>query len=344
MATIKEIAERAGVSIGTVSNVLNNLSTVREPARRRVLATIDELGYQPSLLGRALRKDKTNMIVMIVPDITNPFFPAAVRGAEDVAFQNGFRLVLCNSDNSFAKEATYIREMQTYRPSGLIVVPSDLSRSADEARISLRNGACVVYLDRVPAKWKGDSVTSNHEEGAYAATRHLIDLGHKRIATITGSLSGPSAIARLRGFERAMKSARLTVPPAFIQHADFNKIAGYEKATTLLQTKSRPTAIFAANDLIAFGVLAAMREAGLYCPKDISIVGFDNLDDSDLTVPRLTTVDQFAYRLGAQATQTVIDYLGGRKGRVRQILLEPELRLKESTAPPDRSRRALAGK
>ena len=344
MATIKEIAERAGVSIGTVSNVLNNLSTVREPARRRVLMTIDELGYQPSLLGRALRKDKTNMIVMIVPDITNPFFPAAVRGAEDVAFQNGFRLVLCNSDNSFAKEATYIREMQTYRPSGLIVVPSDLSRSADEARIYLKNGACVVYLDRVPAKWKGDSVTSNHEEGAYAATRHLIDLGHKRIATITGSLSGPSAIARLRGFERAMKSARLTVPPAFIQHADFNKIAGYEKATTLLQNKSRPTAIFAANDLIAFGVLAAMREAGLNCPKDISIVGFDNLDDSDVTVPRLTTVDQFAYRLGAQATQTVIDSLGGRKGRVRQILLEPELRLKESTAPPGRPLRASTAK
>jgi DNA-binding LacI/PurR family transcriptional regulator len=132
MATVKEIAEQARVSIGTVSNVLNNLPTVREAARRRVLEAIENLGYQPSLLGRALRKDKTNMIVMIVPDITNPFFPGAVRGAEDIAFQNGFRLVLCNSDNSFAKESTYIREMQTYRPSGLIVVPSDLSRSADD--------------------------------------------------------------------------------------------------------------------------------------------------------------------------------------------------------------------
>ena len=101
------------------------------------------------------------MIVMIVPDITNPFFPGAVRGAEDIAFQNGFRLVLCNSDNSFAKESTYIREMQTYRPSGLIVVPSDLSRSADEARAYIEDGACVIFVDRIPAKWKGDSVTSD---------------------------------------------------------------------------------------------------------------------------------------------------------------------------------------
>src|SRR6185312_2748529 len=117
---IKEIAKSAGVSIGTVSNVLNGLSSVREPARLRVMKAIEKLGYRPSMLGRALRKDKTNMIVMIVPDITNPFFPGAVRGAEDVAFQHEYRLVLCNSDNDFVKEATYVREMQAYRPSGLI--------------------------------------------------------------------------------------------------------------------------------------------------------------------------------------------------------------------------------
>ena len=177
MPTIKEIAEAAGVSIGTVSNVLNDLPTVREAARKRVLEAIEALGYQPSLLGRALRKDKTNMIVMIVPDITNPFFPGAVRGAEDIAFQNGFRLVLCNSDNDFAKEATYLREMRTYRPSGLIIVPADLSKGTDEATAYLKAGSSVVYVDRIPAKWKGDSVSSDHERGAYIATKHLIELG-----------------------------------------------------------------------------------------------------------------------------------------------------------------------
>jgi DNA-binding LacI/PurR family transcriptional regulator len=347
MATIKEIAEQAGVSIGTVSNVLNNLPTVREAARQRVLEAIEKLGYRPSLLGRALRKDKTNMIVMIVPDITNPFFPGAVRGAEDIAFQNGFRLVLCNSDNSFAKESTYIREMQTYRPSGLIVVPSDLSRSADEARAYIQDGACVIFVDRIPAKWKGDSVTSDHEEGAFAATRHLIDLGHQRIATITGPLTGPSAAARLKGFKRAMASARLSVPVNFIQEADFNKSAGHEKAKTLLRLKNRPTAIFAANDLIAFGVLAALREAGLRCPEDVSLVGFDNLDDSDATVPALTTVDQFAYQIGATAAQTVVERMRGHGGTTRHTLLAPELRIKESTARSPRvnaSKSALARK
>lgn len=337
MATIKEIAEVAGVSIGTVSNVLNNLPTVREVARQRVLDAIEALGYQPSLLGRALRKDKTNMIVMIVPDIMNPFFPGAVRGAEDIAFQNGFRLVLCNSDNNFAKEATYIREMQTYRPSGLIIVPADLSRGTDEAKAYLKAGTCVVYVDRIPAKWKGDSVTSDHEEGAYAATRHLIDLGHTQIATITGRLAGPSAQARLEGFRRAMHSARLKVPGDYVQKADFNKIAGHEKAAILLGLKKRPTAIFAANDLIAFGVLAALREARLRCPEDVSLVGYDNLDDSDVTVPPLSTVDQFAYQLGAKAVETVVDRVRGNDSATRRILLAPELRIKESAARPAKS-------
>lgn len=341
MPTIKEIAEEAGVSIGTVSNVLNDLPTVREGARKRVLAAIDALGYQPSLLGRALRKDKTNMIVMIVPDITNPFFPGAVRGAEDIAFQNGFRLVLCNSDNDFAKEATYIREMRTYRPSGLIIVPADLSRGTEEAVAYLKAGSCVVYVDRIPARWKGDSVSSDHEKGAYIATKRLIELGHEHIATITGPLTGPSALARLEGFRRAMRSSQLNVPREYVQEAEFNKIAGHEKAAILLKLKKRPTAIFAANDLIAFGVLAAIRELGLHCPNDISLIGFDNLDDSDATVPTLSTVDQFVYQLGARAAQTVVDRVRGDKGATRRILLAPELRLKESAAAPANRKAAV---
>jgi LacI family transcriptional regulator len=334
MATIKEIAKLAGVSIGTVSNVLNGLPTVREPVRDRVREAIRVLEYQPSLLGRALRKDKTNMIVMIVPDITNPFFPSAVRGAEDVAFKNGFRLVLCNSDNDFEKEATYIHEMRTYRPAGLIIVPADLSRGTEEAREYLKAGCGVVYMDRIPPKWRGDAVTSAHEQGAYAATRHLIDLGHRRIATITGPLTGPSAQARLQGYERAMKEEDLPIYSDYIQQAEFNKTAGHEKAAVLLKLARRPTAIFAANDLIAFGALAAVREAALSCPRDISLVGYDNLDDSDATVPALTTVDQFAYRLGTSGAQIVIDRTRGADGPARRISLAPELRVKESTAPP----------
>jgi DNA-binding LacI/PurR family transcriptional regulator len=340
MATIKEIAKLAGVSIGTVSNVLNDLPSVKEGTRKRVESAISELGYQPSLLGRALRKDKTNMIVMIVPDITNPFFPGAVRGAEDIAFRHGFRLVLCNSDNDFRKEAIYLHEMRTYRPSGLIIVPSDLNKGTDEAKEYLRTGAGVVYMDRIPRKWRGDTVTSAHEEGAYAATRHLIDLGHKQIASISGPLTSTSAQARLSGFRRAMDEAGLSVAPAFVKESEFNKADGHAKAAELLKLRKRPTAIFAANDLIALGALAAAREAGLHCPSDLSIIGFDNLDDSDATVPTLSTVDQFVYKLGATAAQIVVDRARGESSPPKHVSFTPELRVKESTAALARNKSA----
>ncbi len=342
MATIKQIAKLAGVSIGTASNVLNALPSVREPARKRVLEAIESLSYQPSLLGRALRKDKTNIIVMIVPDITNPFFPGVVRGAEDVAFQNGYRLVLCNSDNDFSKESAYMQELRTYRPSGLIIVPADLSKGTEQAKAYLKAGSKVVYLDRIPPRWRGDAVTSAHEEGAYAATKHLIQLGHKRIATITGPLSGTSAIERLSGFMRAMKESNLAVRPEYVQETSFNQAGGGEKAAILLHLKSRPTAIFAANDLIAFGTLTAIREEGLVCPDDVSVVGFDNLDLGDATIPSISTVDQFVYKLGAKAAQLVVDRMAGDNSPASRVCIPTKLKIKGSTTVPRKDRRPPA--
>lgn len=333
MATIKQIAKLAGVSIGTVSNVLNGLPSVREATRKQVLEVIDSLGYQPSLLGRALRKDQTNMIVMIVPDITNPFFPGVIRGAEDVAFQNGYRLVLCNSDNDYAKESAYLRELRTYRPSGLIIVPSDLSKGEEEARAYINAGSVVVYVDRIPPRWKGDAITSAHEDGAYEATKHLIALGHRKIATITGPMQGTSAVQRLAGFRRAMKEARLHVPSEYIQETTFNRAGGFEKAESLLKLHTRPTAIFAANDLIAMGALKAARRRGLSCPEDISIFGFDNLEMDDEITPALSTVDQFIPELGARAAQIVINRMAGDNSAAKRVCIPTCLRLRGSTGP-----------
>ena len=344
MATVKQIAKLAGVSIGTVSNVLNELPSVREATRKRVLAVIDSLGYQPSLLGRALRKDQTNMIVMIVPDITNPFFPGVVRGAEDVAFQNGYRLVLCNSDNDYAKESAYMRELRTYRPSGLIIVPADLSKGQEEARAYLNAGSAVVYVDRIPSRWRGDAVTSAHEEGAYEATKHLIALGHKRIATITGPLQGTSAVQRLAGFQHAMIEAHLPVPAEYIQESNFNRAGGCEKTEFLLKLRTRPTAIFAANDLIAMGAIKAARRAGLSCPEDISIFGFDNLEIDDETTPALSTVDQFISELGARAAQIVINRAAGDKSSAKRICIPTCLRLRGSTGAAKTKRTAASGR
>ena len=187
MANMKDIARIARVSLGTVSHVLNNSANVRSPLRKRVLDAVQAAGYQPSQLARGLRRDKTNVIGMVIPDITNPFFPGVVRGAEDIAFSNGYRLVLCNTDNDHSKELVHLTELRTYLPSGLIVIPSNFSDLTAQAESYRRAGTGVVCVDRLPRNWSGDSVTANNEEGALNATRHLIQMGHSRLAMIIGS-------------------------------------------------------------------------------------------------------------------------------------------------------------
>src|SRR5258708_2468293 len=200
MANMEEIARIAGVSLGTVSDVLTNTAKVSEPKRARVLEAVQAAGYQPSQLARGLRRDKTNMIGMIIPDITNPFFPAVVRGAEDVAFSAGYRLILCNTDNSHEKELVHLNELRTYFPAGLIVIPSSFSDLTAQAKSCKEAGASVVCVDRLPRDWEGNSVTVAHEEGACAATSHLIRLGHRQLAVIAGPLHLTNAQQRLAGF------------------------------------------------------------------------------------------------------------------------------------------------
>src|SRR5271154_3431339 len=221
MANMKEIAKIAGVSLGTVSHVLNNTARVREPTRKRVLEAVQAAGYQPSQLARGLRRDKTNMIGMIIPDITNPFFPSVVRGAEDVAFSNGYRLVLCDTDNDHSKELVHLNELRTYLPAGLIVIPSNFSDLTMQAESYQRAGTGVVCIDRLPKNWSGDSVTADNEAGAYNATCHLIQLGHARLAMIAGPLHLTNAMERLEGFKRAMKEAKLRLSPEYVQETTF---------------------------------------------------------------------------------------------------------------------------
>ncbi len=334
MPNMKQIAQTAGVSLGTVSNVLNGSAIVSEPLRRRVLETVEVLGYQPSQLARGLRRDKTNMIGMIIPDVTNPFFPAVVRGAEDIAFSNGYRLVLCNTDNDHSKELTHLNELRTYLPSGLIVIPSNFSDLTKQAESYHRSGAAVVCVDRLPKRWQGDSVTVANEEGAYAATQYLIKLGHRRIAVITGPLHFTNAEQRVRGFRRAMKEAGLTVAPEYLQESSFDLSGGHSKALLLLRMLPRPTAIFAGNDMIAMGVIQTIHELGLHCPNDLSVIGFDDLEFAALISPPLTSVFQPGYQLGATAARILLDRVQGNKGPARHIVLPTEIRIRESVAPP----------
>ncbi len=334
MANMKEIAKMAGVSLGTVSNVLNDSASVREHVRKRVLDAVQATRYQPSQLARGLRRVKTNMIGMIIPDITNPFFPAVVRGAEDVAFSNGYRLILCNTDNDHSKELVHLNELRTYLPAGLIVIPSNFSDLTAQAESYRRAGTGVVCIDRLPKNWSGDSVTADNEEGAYNATRWLLQLGHTRMAAITGPLHLTNALERVDGFKRAVREAKLRLAPEYIQETTFDKQGGHSKTQLLLRLIPRPTAIVAGNDMIALGALLAIREAGLRCPEDVSLMGFDDLDLAETTNPSLSSVSQSGYQLGTTAARILLDRLEGDQGPAKHLVLETTLKLRNSVAPP----------
>lgn len=334
MANMKEIARMANVSLGTVSHVLNGSAAVREPLRKRVLAAVEALGYQPSELARGLRRDKANVIGMIIPDITNPFFPAVVRGAEDVAFANGYRLILCNTDNDHAKELAHLNALRTYLPAGLIVIPSDFSDLTAQAERYRRAGAAVVCVDRLPRHWSGDSVTVANEEGAYQATSLLARAGHRRLAMITGPLHLTNAQQRLSGFRRALRERKITVSPDYVQETTFDKQGGYQKGRLLLRMLPRPTAIFAGNDMMALGALLAIREMSLRCPEDVSVMGFDDLDFAETTSPSLSSVYQPGYQLGTTAARILLDRVAGDTGKARHSVLSTEVRIRASVAAP----------
>ena len=334
MANMKDIAKIARVSLGTVSHVLNNSANVRGPLRKRVLDAVQAAGYQPSQLARGLRRDKTNVIGMVIPDITNPFFPGVVRGAEDIAFSNGYRLVLCNTDNDHAKELVHLKELRTYLPAGLIVIPSNFSDLTAQVESYQQAGTGVVCVDRLPKNWAGDSVTANNEEGALNATRHLLDMGHNRLAMIVGPLHLTNARDRLNGFKRALREAKIQIAAGYIQETTFDKHGGYSKTHVLLRLIPRPTAIFAGNDMIALGTLRAIREVGLRCPEDVSVIGFDDLDLAETTHPPLSSVSQSGYQLGTTAAHILIERLQGDKSPAKHIVLPTTLVLRGSVTAP----------
>ncbi len=326
--TVREIARIAKVSVGTVSHVLNGSAAVREPRRKRVMDAMESLGYQPSQLARGLRRNSIDMLGMIIPDITNPFFPGVVRGAEDIAYKYGHRLVLCNTDNDPGKEISYFNDLRSFRPAGLLIIPSAGSTLIKGIR---QSDSHIIFVDRCPQDWQGSFVTSDNEDGAYQAGVHLLGLGHRRLAVITGPLHLSNAAARLRGFQRALSQANVKLGPEYIQEARFDSESGYTASTRLLQMLPRPTAIFASNDLLASGTLTAAHHFGLRCPEDLSIVGFDNFEFAEHTTPALTTVHQSGYQIGATACSMLLERIKDSTIPTAHIVLPTELKIRHST-------------
>jgi len=275
---------------------------------------------------------------MIIPDVTNPFFPGVIRGVEDVAYKHSYRIVLCNTDNDRRKEVSYLNEMRSYRPSGWLIIPSVDSEISSHFKLGAP-GPPVVCIDRQAQGWNGDVVLVANEAGAYAATRYLLRLGHRQMGLITGPLHLANAVERLAGFKRALAEAKVSIEPDHIQEARFERTSGYNAAKRLLAMLPRPTAIFACNDLMAMGALMAGRGLGLHCPEELSIVGFDDLDFAEFTAPALTTVHQPGYQLGTAAARLLLERIAGSTQDPQKLVLPTELKIRQSATPPQEGRR-----
>lgn len=339
-ATSHQIAEYANVSLGTVSHVLNGSATVSEARRKRVLDAVEALGYQRNQLARGLRRNATTMLGLLMPDIGNPFFPGIVRGAEDIAYKHGYRLVICNTDDDPNKELSYLNDLRSFLPAGLLIIPAVGSKLLKNLRHS---DPAITFLDRCPEGWEGDFVMADNAAGGYEAGAHLVGLGHRLIAFIAGPHDLGNVTTRLEGFRRALKEAGLRLDSGYIQEARFNANSGYVAAKRLLQMLPRPTAIFASNDLLAWGALSAAHDLGLRCPEDISIVGFDDLDFVEHAAPPLTTIRQSGYQIGETACRILLERIEDSSRAPVRVTLPTQLKVRNSTmrAPEAARRKAV---
>lgn len=334
MATIKDVAARAGISYTTVSHVLNKTRPVSEQVRLKVEAAILELDYVPSAVARSLKARSTATIGLLVPNSVNPYFAELARGIEDGCERNGYCVILCNSDDNPQKQRSYLRLLLEKRVDGLIVA------SVGEDRDLLDSLACVrtpmVIVDRAQEGVNADLVSIDHERGAYLATRHLLELGHRDIACIGGPASTRVSQLRYAGFDRAMSEAGVEVAAHRVLHSDFTSPGGHVAACQLLDGP-RPTAIFAGNDMIGFGVLRAAAERNISVPAELSVIGFDDIELSRYVYPPLTTVGQSIRELGESAAELLLSRIASPLcARPEQRIIAPKIILRQSTGPrPD---------
>lgn len=331
MATMKQVAARAGVSVSTVSHVLNRTRAVSDDVRQRVQAIIDEMHYVPSAVARSLKNDKTGTIGLMVPNSSNPYFAELTGWIEEAAFQVGYNLILCNALGSEQKQAAYLRALTEKRIDGLVLVAS----GADAERNALlgHEAMPIVQLERALPGVAADVIVAGQEEGAYRATRYLIELGHTAIACVSGPAGLPCARTREAGYLRAMAEAGLDAAPEAILHAEFTSAGGHAAFTRLLARAQQPTAVFATNDLMALGGLSAAAAAGVDVPAQLAVVGFDDIAAARYASPPLTTVALPKRDMARLAVEFLLGRIKGDMQAPRRAVLASGLTLRGSSAP-----------
>ncbi len=333
MPTMKDVAKAAGVSVTTVSHVINETRFVSEDLRTRVSQAMADLNYHPNVLARSLRQGITHTIGLIVPDNSNPFFAEVARAAETVGFENDYSVILCNSDKNVEREAAYLNVLIAKQVDGVIFIAAG---SKQEHLLELlEQGIPVVVADRDMPQTLADVVLVNHEQGGYDATRYLVSLGHRRVACIAGPLGVTPSADRVRGYKRALQEAGIPIEDELIVRCTESWVAGEIAMAQLLRLDRRPSAVFAYNDVTAIGALRAIKNAGLMVPNDLSICGFDDIALASAMVPALTTVAQPIAELAILATELLIARIHNSDAREpgQRIVLDTKLIVRESCAP-----------
>jgi len=333
MASLKDVAKEAGVSISTVSRVLNDAQNVNLETRLRVQNAIKKLKYQPSRVARRLRvnKGQSNLIGLLIPDIRNPFYVEVIRGVEEAATQKGYAFIMSNFSQNVEKEKLYLDIMLSESVDGLIVAPA---HENDRIIINLiESGLPVVCIDRMLPRAKVDAVVVNNREGSKEAIEYLISMGHRRIALLSGPLQIPTYKERLKGYQEALVENGITIDDELIKIGDSTHKSGCDFTKELLAMGNPPTAIFAGNNLITLGALEVLHLNKVKIPENMSIIGFDDVYWAISLNPPLTAVSQPGFEIGRRAADLLLNRILEPNRPHARVILDTQLMIRQSCAP-----------
>lgn len=329
--TIKDIAEKANVSVATVSRVVNNKSKgVGEDTRKRILELVEAYNYQPSAVARGLVTKKSKIIGLIIPDLTNPFYPKMAKGIEDEASKHGYNIILCDGNNSMDKEAAYLDFLGEHYVCGIIY--NNFKNISDTILNKILNSSLpLVFIDSKPEIKGCKCVYLDNRKAMYDMIEYLIHNGHRRIGFMTGPLDSYSINERYKGYLKALEDNGIAIDSDLVVQGEYAIKDGYDAMERLLETGTDMTAVACCNDLMAIGAMEKIEELGMGVPEDISVVGFDNIEMTRLVRPKLTTVAQPIYDMGREAARMIINIIEGHgKHTQDNLVFEPSLVIRDS--------------
>ncbi len=325
---MSDVAKLANVSPATVSRVLSNPDLVSKETREKVMEVINKVNYKPHIVARQFRTMETKIILVVVPDITSAFFSKVLRGIEHVAVQNGYQVILGDTENDTEREQEYINLLLQKQADGMVLLTARLDKTKlEEIAEHFPMVLACEYMDGLNVP----TVSIDNISSARKATEHLIQQGHKKIAHITGPINVILSRDRLRGFQQAMMSHDLEIDSAYIQEGDFTFESGYNQMLKLLALETPPTAVFAFNDEMAIGAIKAVKDSHLSIPEDVAIVGFDNIKMASVIEPNLTSIDQPKYEIGKKAMELLLKLINGESLQKKKFVMKDELIIRESS-------------